>query len=116
MGRYEDARQETRAVMERVAAARDTITYSKLVAEIHALRIEPDSKLLAGLLDEVSTATDDSHGVMLSAVVVHATDDYLPGRGFFALGKELGRDVSDDVAFHAAELGRVHEAFAPPRP
>ncbi len=49
---------------------------------------------------------------MLSAVVIHKGDDYLPGSGFFKLGRELGRDPSDEVAFHTAELQRVHDSFA----
>jgi hypothetical protein len=49
---------------------------------------------------------------MLSAVVIHKGDDYLSGPGFFKLGRELGRDTSDKLAFHSAELRRVHDSFA----
>ena len=49
---------------------------------------------------------------MLSAVVIHKGDDYLPGDGFFKLGRELGRDPSDRVSFHIVELQRVHDSFA----
>ncbi len=49
---------------------------------------------------------------MLSAVVIHKGDDYLPGPGFFTLGRELGRDTSDKLSFHSKELNRVHNAFA----
>ena len=44
---------------------------------------------------------------MLSAVVIHKGDDYLPGPGFFALGRELSRETSDKLSFHSAELTRV---------
>ena len=53
--------------------------------------------------------TNQGHG-MLSAIVVHATDDYLPGPGFFKLADTLGLAASDKIAFHAAELHRVHDA------
>jgi hypothetical protein len=50
---------------------------------------------------------------MLSAVVIHKGDDYLSrGPGFFKLGRELGRDTSDKLAFHSAELRKVHDTFA----
>lgn len=112
MGDYEDARSEARAVLARIAKARSTIPYSDLVKEIDSLHLEPDSKVLAQMLDEISSEADSAGRGMLSAVVVHKTDDYLPGTGFFALAKHLGRDPSDRVACHAQELARVHEAFA----
>ena len=49
---------------------------------------------------------------MLSAVVIHKGNDYLPGPGFFTLGRELGRNTSDKPAFHSKELKEVHNAFA----
>ena len=112
MGLYEDARDQAWDRLRRTAADRTTITYSELVGHIGAWMLEPDSPVLAKILDEISTQEDGAGRGMLSAVVVHKTDDYLPGPGFFALASQLGRDVSDKVAFHAQELERVFQAFS----
>jgi len=76
------------------------------------MHLEPDSRLFADMLDEISRQTDEEDLGMLSAVVIHKGDDYLPGDGFFKLGRELGRDTSDRVAFHSNELQQVHDSFA----
>ena len=110
MGQYEDARAEARNVLREVARRRETITYGELVARIHALQLDPHGGVLAQILDELSTEEHSQGHGMLSAVVVHATDDYLPGSGFFELADKLGLAASDKVAFHAAELHRVHDA------
>ena len=106
-----EARAEARALLERTARNRSTTTYSALVAEIRAVPLDPNSKVLAEILDEISTESDATGKGMLSAVVVHKDDDDLPGPGFFALAKQLGRDTSDKLAFHSAEVRRVHESY-----
>jgi hypothetical protein len=106
-----EALAEARAVLERVARERSAITYSDLVAKIEAVPLEPDSKVLAEILDDISSATDQERGCMLSAVVIHKGDDELPGPGFFKLGRALGRDTSEKLAFHMSELARVHQAY-----
>jgi hypothetical protein len=108
----EHAAQEIRRILEGVAAKRGTIPYSEVVSQVHAMPLEPDSGLFADMLDEISRQTDGEGLGMLSAVVIHKGDDYLPGEGFFKLGRELGRDPSDKVAFHSVELQRVHDSFA----
>lgn len=113
MGQYEDARDEAHHVMRDVARPGCTISYGELVARIHAWRIEPNDPMLAKILDYVSSQEHSEGRGMLSAVVVHA-DDRLPGDGFFKLATRLGHDVSDRLAFHAAELQRVHDAFGHP--
>lgn len=109
---HEQAVVEIRRVLERVASIRGTVPYSEVVSQVTAMHLEPDSRLFADMLDEVSRQTDGEGLGMLSAVVIHKRDDYLPGGGFFKLGRELGRDPSDRVAFHIAELHRVHDSFA----
>lgn len=113
---HDQAIAEIRSALEPIARSEGTITYSDLVDRVEAVPLEPDSKLLAGLLDEISTASDAIGRGMLSAVVVHKGDDYLPGKGFFKLARRLGREVGREpdelVEFHAAELGRVHRAYA----
>jgi hypothetical protein len=111
MDRQGRATAEARAVLERVARRRSAITYSELVDKIHAIHLEPDSKLLAQILDEISTKSHGERDCMLSAVVIHKDSDDLPGPGFFSLAEALGRNPSDKVAFHAAEIHRVHKSF-----
>jgi hypothetical protein len=112
VGKLEQAQDEAHRVLRDAARRRTTITYGELVRHIHAVPLQPDSDVLAQLLDAISTDEHHRGRGMLSAVVVHATDDYLPGPGFFKLGSKLGHDVSDKVAFHAEELSRVYAAFA----
>jgi hypothetical protein len=108
----DEAVAEAQAILERVARTRSAITYSDLVRMINAIPLEPDSQLLAGILDEISRASDEKRGCMLSAVVIHKDSDDLPGPGFFALATSLGRQVPDRLAFHSSEIARVHQSFA----
>lgn len=108
-----EAAAEALAVLKRTARKQAIITYSDLVAEIHAVPLEPASKVLAEILDEISTESDAQGEGMLSAVVVHKDSNDLPGPGFFALARKLGRDTSDELAFHAAEIHRVHQSMRP---
>ncbi len=100
--------------MRDVARARGTISYGQLVGHIHTWDLDPRSETLTRILDDISSEEHRQGRGMLSAVVVHATDDYLPGTGFFKLAARLEHNASDRVAFHADELRRVHDAFAPP--
>jgi hypothetical protein len=112
MEAHKEAVQEIRLILERIAAKRGTIPYSEVVSQVNAMHLEPNSRLFADMLDEISRQTDGEGHSMLSAVVIHKGDDYLPGDGFFKLGRELGRDPSDRVALHSVELQRVHDSFA----
>jgi hypothetical protein len=112
MDLHEQAVEEIRSILKEAASARQTIAYSEVTAQVQAVPLEPDSKLFAQMLDEISRHSDEEGRGMLSAVVVHKGDDYLPGPGFFTLGRELGRETSDKLSFHSAELTRVHNAFA----
>jgi hypothetical protein len=112
METYEEAVREIRRILEGVAAKRGTIPYSEVVSQVNAMHLEPDSKLFADMLDDISRQANGEGLGMLSAVVIHKGDDYLPGGGFFKLGRELSRDPSDKVAFHSVELQRVHNSFA----
>jgi hypothetical protein len=112
----EKAQTEIRAVLEGVAQSRNVVTYSGLVGQITALHLEPDSPLLASMLDDISRASDADNGCMLSAVVVHKNDNELPGKGFYALAKSLDREVEDELSFHVQEVGRVHDFYSSQHP
>jgi len=49
---------------------------------------------------------------MLSVVVVHKVGDMQPGKGFFTVAKELGRNTSDILACWTAELKTVHRYWS----
>jgi hypothetical protein len=110
VGQLADAQNEAHAVVRRVARERGTITYGELVGHIHALDLDPNSDTLARILDDISIEEHRSGRGMLSAVVIRA-DTNLPGEGFFKLARKLEHDPADEVAFHAEELRRVHDAF-----
>jgi hypothetical protein len=74
MGTYEEAVQEIRRVLEKTASNRGTVAYSEVVAQVSAMHLEPDSKLFAEMLDQISRQADGEGLGMLSAVVIHKGD------------------------------------------
>jgi len=106
---------EIEAILKGVARADATIAYSELSPQIEAVPLTPDDPLFFALLDVVSKSSHADKGVMLSAVVIHAGDDHLPGKGFFWLARQLGHQIADgDLAkleFHTKELQAVHRAY-----
>ena len=72
------------------------------------MHIEPKSVTLDTLLMQISEEEDDAGRGMLSVIVVHKNGDMQPGRGFFELAKERGRNTSDILACWIAELNKVH--------
>jgi hypothetical protein len=106
---------EIEANLEAVARADGTISYSELSPQIEAVPLTPNDPLLFALLDVVSKSSHAEHGVMLSAVVTHAGDDHLPGKGFFWLARQLGHEFGKDplakLEFHTRELLAVYRAY-----
>ena len=107
---WDAARAEAREAMIAVAARRNLIAYSDLVAEIRSVHLDPQSVHLAHLLGEVSTAEHEAGRGMLSVVVVHKHGDQMPGPGFFQLARSLRHDTGDREAFWIAELEKVYRA------
>ena len=106
------ARQAIYAELQRVARAGRTTTYRTLAA-LTGLDLDrpADRDTLAGTLRAISTA-EHQHGRPLLSAVVVLGGRYLPGRGFFALARELGRHTGDDdAAFHRQELAQVHATW-----
>jgi hypothetical protein len=65
------------------------------------------------MLGDVSIEEDAGGRGMLSVLVVHKVGDQKPGRGFFELAQQLGRDASDSDACWVNELQtvyRIHSA------
>ncbi len=93
--------------MENAASAKQTITYRELVDQITALSYQPYDDALSDLLSHISRQDNAKGRGMLSAVVIHAGGDRLPGDGFFDLAKELGRTFTDRKKFWRSEVATV---------
>lgn len=109
---WDAAKSEARKAMIQRARREDTLSYTELVSEILAVRLEPRDIRLDTLLCEISTEEDRGKRGMLSVVVVHKSDDQLPGQGFFDVAEKLGRDTTDRVTCWVNELKRVHNYWA----
>ncbi len=108
---WDAAKAEAKTVLERVAKAGQLISYSELSRKLRAITFQPEGYDFHGLLGQLSEESDTDSKGMISALVVRM-ENGRPGTGFFTLGKELGRDVSDGDAFWTAELKSVYRAFA----
>ena len=108
---WDAAKAEARAILEIIARTGQLITYSELSRKVKVITFQPDGHDFHGFLGQLSEESEiDSKG-MISALVVRM-EDGRPGKGFFALGKELGHDVSDPDVFWAGELKRVYRTFS----
>jgi hypothetical protein len=109
---WDKAKAEARGILEQIAKAKGgPIFYSELSRRIAAINFQPDGHDFHGLLGQLSEESDLNSKGLLSALVVHK-EDGRPGRGFFVLAKELGRDVSNPEACWVSELDLVYRRFA----
>jgi hypothetical protein len=115
-GQWDLAKDEMRRLL--VKKARTTgdelISYSQLVAQVRTIRFEANDYALPHMLGEISTEEDALGRGMLTVLVVHQSDDGMPGSGFFDLARQLGRDVSDRERLWAQELARVISVWSNP--
>ena len=102
------AKKEMRQILIDRAKVRRDISYSELASKMQTIQLEPNSYALAELLGEISTEENSLGRGMLSVIVVHKTGDKQPGKGFFELANELGRDISDIDTCWIDELKRVY--------
>jgi hypothetical protein len=101
-------KEEVRGLLVVVAKQQARISYSDLCSRVKSISIEPNSTILAYLLDSISKEEDAAGRGMLSVVVVHKDGDMQPGVGFYKLGKHLGKNTSDKVLFWLNEFNKVH--------
>src|SRR5689334_10258466 len=99
--------------LREVARAGRTISYWDIAP---AGEVDCNNEYFASLvglkLDEVNRIEHAAGRPLLSAVVI-AKDTGMPGRGFFACGRELGvYSGKDDLAFWVSELKRVHDYWS----
>lgn len=111
-GIWSAAKEEARAAMRAVARDASTISYSALAARVLSISFKPRSPDFHQLLGEISTEEDAEQRGMLSVLVVRKDGDRRPGRGFFRLAGELGRDASDKEAFWVEELTAVYSIWS----
>jgi hypothetical protein len=105
------AKAEARQFLEEKARAEGWTYYSELSQKITAIKFQPDSHDFHHLLGQLSWESDAAGEGMISVLVRHKEGDGLPGKGFFTLAKELGRDVSDRVKCWSDEMKRIHRTF-----
>jgi len=110
---WDSARARLTNLLAEVAAARSTVTYGEVAHRVFDGRVSARSGALMDLLGEVDSEAEKSRGVMIASLVVRA-DSGMPGEGYFIFAQEeLGRAITDRVAFWQAEVQRVWDAFAP---
>jgi hypothetical protein len=105
------AKIEARSIMIERAKLRELISYSDLVEQVRSISFAPNDMRLFHMLGEISSEEDTAGRGMLTAVVVHKTDQK-PGKGFFELAKRLGRDTRDETGCWVAELHKVHAVWS----
>lgn len=104
-----------------VAKKRSLTNYTDLSAELVGrtgqprfdYNLERDQAAVGALLGEVTDATFDEIGAMLSSLVVQkATGD--PGEGFYRLAKRLGlmQSAADKVECFSSQVSLVHAHYA----
>ncbi len=111
-GQWADAKAEATAVLRERARGRSnqTISYSDLVDQIKAIKLEAHDVRLAHMLGEISAEEDAAGRGLLTVLVVHK-GDVRPGDGFFELARSLGRDVRDREKVWITEFNRVIDYY-----
>jgi len=112
LDQWKKAKEEMQQILIGRAKAGVTICYSELVAQVRAIKMEPDSYALPHMLGEISSEEDGAGRGMLTVLVVHKDSDMEPGRGFFELARQRGHDISDPLKFWVAEMNRVCSYWA----
>ena len=97
-----------------VAMARETTTYGALAERIGLPRRGPRMAREVGHLLEIVSVYETCHARPLLSVVVFSTTARKPGRGFFALARELGllTEEEDEDAFYRHQLGAVYHTWS----
>lgn len=98
-----------RKALDAVASRGETISYSDLAKRLPRT-YAPNGDAFAALLTDLSRKTWSENRTLLSAVVVHAGADRLPGEGFFTLAGEKGL-VGTRSQVHDNALESVYAAW-----
>lgn len=101
-------REEIRQLLIQVAKEGATIAYSDFAARIRAVPMGPRDGLMHGLFCDISRDEERAGRGLLCVVVVKKGPNGMPGKGYFAFAKGLGRDDSKKRQSFESELARVH--------
>jgi len=111
-----DARAEVTRRLRAVARRQSKITYSELCDSLRAdgiIDLAPHGSPLAWMLGQINVLEAQQGRPLISSIVVHKTDDWLPGVGFWniaqLMGLNIGNTEAEKVAFWAREFGRCHD-------
>ena len=105
---WREAKNEMRQILVKRAKSRGMISYSELVTGIRRISLDPRSRALAVMLNEISVEEDAAGRGLLSVIVVHKDGDMQPGQGFFELARQRGRDTRDVLKCWVDESRRVY--------
>jgi hypothetical protein len=115
VGEWESTRDWLTKRLHRVARDQAKTTYGELCREMAAagmLRLEPHSSALAALLGQINILEREAGRPLISAIVVHKTDDWMPGVGFWNIARAIGIDPGATeelrLEFWVKEFGRCH--------
>ncbi len=103
---WESAKREAIRAIVRAGRKEELITYSDLANAITSIHFEPHDFAMNHLLDEISKEEDAAGRGILSALVV-LKDERVPGEGFWATARDIGRIFTDKWVFWAEEVRRV---------
>ena len=94
-----------------VAKRKETIFYKEVGGIVDLHHRDPN---LHQILDDINRREHEARRPLLTAVVVHATGDRMPGKGFFKLATQLGRHraADDRTLYWMWELERVYTEWA----
>ncbi len=96
--------------LKAIARDRSSTTYADIAPPAGLdMSLHSDRGEMSRLLGEIAHHEQAVGHPMLTAVVIHRTDN-LPGSGFFTIAQEFGRfDGTDRVRFWIDALKEVHE-------
>ena len=115
-GKYRGKKEYYLTFNELISAARyrGTVTYQE-IAQLVGLPLKGSymGSMIGHLLGEISEDEVNNGRPMLSAVAVNVQG--VPGPGFYALARELGKEFDDSkeakLAFWSSELSNVYEVW-----
>jgi molybdopterin synthase catalytic subunit len=83
-----------------------------LLPQVTSIRFDLDDRAYHRMLGEISESEDAQGRGMLSAIVVHKTGDQEPGKGFYELAAQLGRNTVDPLKCWIDEMKLIHDVWA----
>ena len=108
---WDAARHEATELLIAAAKRGRTMTYGDLAEKIGAIRFAANDNPFHKMLGQISVVESAAGRGMLSVLVVHKSDDFQPGPGFFELAQQLGRDTKDRDKFWVEEFSAVLRAW-----